>query len=286
MKPLNYCRHLHSQYTALQNKPMPDRAVELMARAKEVVNRSVKFILPPNGTLLEDNQLKALGDDRLNLPYPVIALEFASEQSVHIEGSSQESSKHIIFAVDVPGEDWILILVCDYLNADDLWATAGYFGIPIMNYVDRTKGGGGLPLVAMADLSGQLDQSPTEIHATYVDDVWRLLSFLNALACSNVRSAALPGPKPIPGRQTKKKPRAGDVYHVLVVDVAASAKSDGCMTSGDVAGDRHSPREHLRRGHIRRLQNGGRIWLNAAVINGKQGFGKVDKDYQLRPVKN
>lgn len=26
--------------------------------------------------------------------------------------------------------------------------------------------------------------------------------------------------------------------------------------------------------------------INAAIINGKQGFGKVDKDYQLRPVKN
>lgn len=42
-----------------------------------------------------------------------------------------------------------------------------------------------------------------------------------------------------------------------------------------------SPREHLRRGHIRRLEDGRKFWINAAVVAAGNG-GKIHKDYGIR----
>jgi hypothetical protein len=41
---------------------------------------------------------------------------------------------------------------------------------------------------------------------------------------------------------------------------------------------RASPRQHLRRGHIRRLPDGRKIWVQAAVV-GSVEKGRIDKSY-------
>ena len=52
--------------------------------------------------------------------------------------------------------------------------------------------------------------------------------------------------------------------------------------NGMPSGHHRSPREHLRRGHIRRLADGRRIWVNAAIVGAGKGVGVVSKDYALR----
>lgn len=56
---------------------------------------------------------------------------------------------------------------------------------------------------------------------------------------------------------------------------------------GDVAhaigvprGERNGPREHLRRGHIRRLPDGRKIWVQACVV-GSRALGVVRKTYAV-----
>jgi hypothetical protein len=81
-----------------------------------------------------------------------------------------------------------------------------------------------------------------------------------------------------PLKAPKKKAKDAlpfDSYHILTVDAPGGGNLNGR------SGGHRSPREHLRRGHIRRYENGARIWVNATVVNAGIG-GRVSKDYLLR----
>jgi len=65
-----------------------------------------------------------------------------------------------------------------------------------------------------------------------------------------------------------------DEYHILTLD--GHTKTTG---NSKTFGDRRSPREHLRRGHIRRLENK-KIWINSMVVNAGN-HGKIHKSYEL-----
>lgn len=97
--------------------------------------------------------------------------------------------------------------------------------------------------------------------------------FLTILNCSNVsteirRSAG--------GRKKGKTPLCSYTYHTLVVD----PQHERVAGAVDVMGERRGPREHLRRGHIRRYSTGKSIWVNSSVVN--QGTtGRIEKDYRV-----
>jgi hypothetical protein len=98
-----------------------------------------------------------------------------------------------------------------------------------------------------------------------------LLGFLNALACSNVAVERLTSK-----RGALKAAKPVDAYHVLVI----RGRHDGNGACNSGAAHR-SPREHVRRGHVRRLLDGRRIWVNVCVV-ARGAPGKVTKDYALR----
>lgn len=99
-----------------------------------------------------------------------------------------------------------------------------------------------------------------------------LLGFLNAISCSNVEILRSDPPK-IKAKLRKALPF--DSYHLLTIDVRSQAGGEA-----SIGGSHRSPREHLRRGHIRRYESGLRVWVNATVVNPGVG-GKVHKDYRV-----
>ena len=107
----------------------------------------------------------------------------------------------------------------------------------------------------------------------YLDEVGAVLDFISALTCANIRIEAKPARKP-PKRSKPALPF--DSYHYLTVDVPGKASSQGAGI-----GDRRSPREHIRRGHIRRLADGRALWINATMVNAGIG-SRVDKGYVVR----
>jgi hypothetical protein len=124
----------------------------------------------------------------------------------------------------------------------------------------------GLPDVRPMDA-----ECPTELA---VEPVVALLSLLNALACSNVR---IERSEPRMRRKKSASALPFDTYHVLTVG------PPGTGPHGSLTGGHRSPREHLRRGHIRRLEDGRRIWVNATVVAAGRGAGVVTKDYAVKP---
>jgi len=246
MEHLNYCRQMLRQ--------------GMNSRIMAAAVSSQKFILPRGGFLLEDESLRAIDEAmELRLPFPTIALEYQA---------NRDGCAEVLFVFD--HGDRIEAFVC--LRFDGVWHDfESHFWMPKHGYMDRSVAGYlGYPGLVSFDRYDGAD------HRLAVEDNfgWQrvLLSFLNALACSNVR---IQRSEP---RKAGKKIKAAlpfDTYHVLTIDVPGKA-GEGAATGGH-----RSPREHLRRGHIRRLADGRRIWVNATVVAAGSG-GTVRKAYALR----
>jgi len=280
---LDYCRHLTAQYKHLLNngRDIPSRLVDHIEDALYAAKNSVKFILPDNGVWLDDAGLRALADDALQLPFKQIALEYAQEPDPTLTDTVNwtQCSRRILFAAQMP--DCILLLRSSYSDQLKSWITAGPVAVPKEHFINREMGAtNGKPGVALVDLSGQTEFSPELWCNDFASDVYVLLSFLNALACANVRIDKVAPPEKVPGRQEKKQALPYDTYHVLTIDTAARSDHKNDVESSALNIHR-SPREHLRRGHIRHLANGQTIWINATVVKPDQGAGKVVKSYRL-----
>jgi hypothetical protein len=111
----------------------------------------------------------------------------------------------------------------------------------------------------------------------YADEVGALLCMLNILQCRNVHIEKTEVGKTRKAMCSGKKGALPfDSYHVLTIDIP------GKTGVGVATGGHRSPREHLRRGHIRQLADGRRIWVNATVVAFGRGGGVVTKDYVVR----
>ncbi len=267
---LNYCRQFTKQALAMTAIPsLPELDHAKMLHALDLCRISQKFILPNGGHLLQDTELRALDEtERLRLPHQFIALEYlATKENINEPDMTELCRRRIVFCRE--GDDGVYITPGICFDSNGMWNLMGECFIPGVDYLDRSN---------MLDGRVYLktrwprNQNPKD----YYDEVAVALSFLNALACSNVhieRSEA---------KKSGKKIKAAlpfDSYHILTIDIEKSGKS-AALTSG---GNHRSPREHLRRGHIVRPGEGRRpFWRNATVVCAGRGYHKVEKDYCIK----
>jgi hypothetical protein len=260
MEHLNYCRKIRREFGDALRVPSVQAQAELANRLRHMVDlieASQKFCLPPGGVFLMDPELRALDDsEALHLPYPFVALEY-SVPDVY-------PSRRVVLLREVDG--YIEGDCIAYLDHKGVWAPDSSFGIPTTNCLDRSRmNSDGGPVVRAYSRPDDETFRHRELLVP--------LHFLNALSCSNVH-VARSDPK-----KAGKKIKAAlpfDTYHVLTID------APGRAGTGAATGGHRSPREHLRRGHIRRLEDGRRIWVNATVVAAGRGGGVVTKDYAVR----
>ena len=270
MEHTNYCRSMTKQLDLVLASPniQRDRATaEKLNLIKTLAHLSTKFMLPVNGRFFEDDELKALDSDiEARLPHQVIALEFPIAKGAYLTDAGQPT-KSVVFAWEADSD--IQVRRCEFYEHAGSWCVNDQLAVPKVGAVLGLENGRRLIQARPVADPGFDARGPEEDwHAPTV-----LLSFLNALACSNVR-VARSEPK-----KAGKKIKAAlpfDTYHVLTIDVLGKA-GDGAATGGH-----RSPREHLRRGHIRRLADGRRIWVNATVVAAGRSAGVVKKDYAVR----
>jgi hypothetical protein len=108
------------------------------------------------------------------------------------------------------------------------------------------------------------------------DEITSVIQACAALACTNVTTEVVR-----PNREARAASPASTLfdYHILMIDPGKERNP-----SEDRGGTHASPRTHLRRGHIRRLAWGPRIWVNSCVVN-PTAIGTVNKDYVVIPPK-
>lgn len=268
MNHLNYCRQLMMQITQIASIPSTPKEIKTrLHQLMDLSSISQKFILPEGGLVIYDTELRGLGCDiTLRLPHQFVALEFQPKK--RSENESGGASKAILFAREHPETGSICITPAFFQTANGKWDFYDDALIPVTGYINTTATANKKSQTINFAYPENCDQ---ELYSQIVSVV---LAFLNALSCSNVHIAKSEQ------KRTCRKVKAAlpfDTYHVLTIDVPSRSGERGNPT-----GPHRAPREHLRRGHIRRLADSRRIWVNATVVSAGRGAGVVKKDYALR----
>lgn len=284
MQNLNYCRQARKSIQQTIKAASYDK-LKMIGFSKEEVNKhvsfqkhvllsiekSVKFILPENGMILEDKSLKALDEkEKINLPFPIVALEYEFDNYIgDFDPSLQHRpKKYILIAEKI--ENGISIIPVYYVTELGMWCSHPAVYMPDIDFIYRQKNTtDGWPCLAISN-----PNEHTISGDEYISETRILLSFINALQCSNVGIEKSAGN---PKKNGLKSSLGFDEYNVLTV-INTNKQSSGVESIG---GTHRSPREHLRRGHIRRLATGVKIWVNAAVINAGIG-AKIHKTYAVK----
>lgn len=107
------------------------------------------------------------------------------------------------------------------------------------------------------------------------DEVMVLMQACNVINCANITTADVPASTAL----NKKRQANGKqpFFSYKVLQLSEDRRGFGGMTTG---GNHHSPRMHLRRGHLRRLESKV-VWVRPAVINAGSNDGVVVKDYAV-----
>jgi len=103
-----------------------------------------------------------------------------------------------------------------------------------------------------------------------------VFELIEALSCANVATEVL---EKTDLKKNKKRIKAGKLplYETRVLVVKTPQNIKKCQFGG--GGTHASPRQHLRRGHIRRLPSGN-VWVNSCVV-GDPRKGRINKSYQV-----
>lgn len=100
------------------------------------------------------------------------------------------------------------------------------------------------------------------------------------LQCQNISIAKVePPPQVNKKRKRKGKRPLPDGYVICVSRDEKRTKYDRSDDEENRSKVRTSPRTHFRRGHIRRLQSGARIWVSPAIVN--PGSTPLGSNYQI-----
>ncbi|MEE5092437.1 hypothetical protein V2H26_21045 [Xanthomonas euvesicatoria] len=123
---------------------------------------------------------------------------------------------------------------------------------------------------------GNRERAYAEIHLDAQDEELFMIQACSVINCSNVTTAELPAPKMINKKREAKGKQPFFTYKVLQL-------TEERRTGGTGEGGSHaSPRMHLRRGHLRRLESK-TVWVKATMVNASSSDGVVVKDYAVPP---
>lgn len=264
--------------------PVTARAMrDILNTAK--LESTQKFILPNTGRILDDD-MKAV-PSVLRLPFPVIEIEYTCitnsiglpEQELGKE-RTERAVKRIIIAKEY--EEYIAVFsIVKYeysSNKDDIWVFFPYCAVLAKNNPEKafkvTSVGDDIEYVK--SLHPEWERMAS---LDLMDESRAVVEFIEALSCSNIGFSERYSSNPS-GKKLKKN-IGFDSYRVLSINATGNKENLKFEPETNVSNGRASPREHVRRGHIRTYASGLKIWINNVIVNANIG-SKVVKTYSIK----
>jgi hypothetical protein len=264
--------------------PEAAESVQEIEDVAHKIGNAIHFALPDNGRVLNDG-LRGINGALVRLPYPAITVEYFCKEAPLTKEHPFSMPKRLCLAseIEINGKMFVDMYVVGFSAEDKQWFPQSIgFRIDLNEPIETVKEGiliAGEPLLLNAfsfDVSiAQFGKAVAFKNAYHdvQDEMFAVMELIEALSCSNVKTQLLD-----PVDALKQARRANDgklpIYETKILTIP------GSLGSGEHLGGTHSgPRQHLRRGHIRRLPVGN-IWVNSHLV-GDPSKGKIEKSYQL-----
>lgn len=223
------------------------------------------FTLPEGGRLFDDG-LRGLDTDlhAIRLPFPIVTISFADGARRTLVVAQEVQELH------EAGQNTIVVRVATDTGDGQGW---GFF--PCTAQPEQRHDDDSVVWQCFDAIGSRLDRTP--MHEAVMAAGRSVLELVEALSCNNVASEVVERVDPAVNARRRRNGKL-PLYEtrILVVKVGDVAHAIG----SPLGGDRNGPREHLRRGHVRRLPDGRRTWIQACVV-GSRALGVVRKTYAV-----
>lgn len=333
MLVLNYCAHAIEGLRELEVvlRGAAPKSARVFRRLIDMLQHSVKFILPNCCDLIDPNELRQAHLDLTRLPFPCVAFEAPWEKEDGIEqlGEFQQTpaTKRIALCWEaspeyelLPGlnsileafpEGGVFVLPIYWGPEHRRWTVAlGGSFLPYENTMQDVKLEESLPASRIAHAAtieagltkskakhfraepfymlpefyektlaaygGNREKAYAQIILDSRDEVQAVVQACSVINCANVTTAEISAPAALNKKRQEKGKQPFFSYKVL--QLSDERREAG---KGGASGNHASPRMHLRRGHLRRLESKV-VWVRPAMINAGTSNGAVLKDYAVQ----
>ena len=263
-----------------------------IARLGDQITAAQHFELPENGSLFDD-ELRGLSGLALRLPYPLITVEY-------IARTADDFLRRVALAEEIERDDGLWVRITAFAKGERWTPVPVAIELPSKAWEDLST-----PTAKLHELADDPDLCPpapsryqfrpVAILPVMLDGIARdsketarvilsatapaesVMEMLEALACANVRAEVQERVDPA---KNARRIRAGKLplWETKILTIVCPR---GPIHRTGTASDRASPRQHLRRGHIRHLADGRRIWIQPAIV-GDPANGRIRKFYSVR----
>lgn len=169
--------------------------------------------------------------------------------------------------------------------------TLGSLGYPTMRGVTSTELATSITAVVQCYHDAEpcilwaMDAAPDDILQDIVDETTKTYVYLSYLLATNLCPVRL---EKTPEKLNRARQRRGKAplpdYHVVnVQEYFTLLRTTERLESEDHGSTHRSPITHLRRGHIRTLNNGVKIWVRPCIVNPGGAMGRQGYVADLRP---
>jgi hypothetical protein len=252
---------------------------------KRLQSNAIHFQLPQGGYILPKAGDEVVIDtDILRPPFPTTVIEYG-EGGGHLSLGETPSTKRLVMAVDEG--DGVALFPAYYADDHDIWQPPNIYWRFVYGRsfaLSRTKpkdffdddtiryGEGWDGVVSSGKIPMSLDQYASMELRNINQELSVYMDF--CLAMSQYETEIVDQK---PGAQAQKLRRLRGkkpLFTYKIITITGKKKQ-----SQPRGGTHASPVTHLRRGHWRHYKSGKRSWVEAALINGKDGM--VVKDYRV-----
>ena len=245
------------------------------------IRQGVKFVIPDGGLILDDN-LRGIMSTPVRLPFEVTVIEFAVP---HYPSKTDHYTMHkvVILCVEFGEDGDFKIHPMMYLMGagQAFWIPCAYEAVVPFEDQLKIREDGRVAFKATIIPSGALDDNTdknktrdvhTEVITKCIGSTYELLE---ALTCTNIEQSIYQQASPKNAQRIKS--HKAPIYETRCLTLKTT-KKESFSSNGGLS--HKSPKQHLRRGHIRRLEKGN-IWVNSCVV-GDASNGIIDKHYRIK----